>query len=64
MKNEHLVPVLITDLVEKFNKAKNENEKMNYTMRLEAIREIINETLVPDKKDAIRTMWSQHGRFK
>ena len=64
MKNEHLVPVLITDLVEKFNKAKNENEKMNYTMRLEAIREIINETLVPDKKDTIRAMWSQHGRFK
>lgn len=40
MKNEHLVPVNIVDLVNKLNdKTLRENEIMNYQVRLEAIRE-------------------------
>jgi len=40
MKNEHLVPVNIIDLVNKLNdKTLRENELMNYQLRLEAIKE-------------------------
>jgi hypothetical protein len=40
MKNEHLVPVNIVDLVNKLNdKTLRENEVMNYQIRLEAIKE-------------------------
>lgn len=40
MKNEHLVPVNIVDLVNKLNdKTLRENEVMNYQLRLEAIKE-------------------------
>jgi len=40
MKNLHLVPINIQDLVEKLNdKNVRENELMNYQLRLEAIRD-------------------------
>lgn len=40
MKNEHLVPVNIVDLANKINdKNLRENERNNYVLRLEAIRE-------------------------
>lgn len=40
MKNEHLVPVNIVDLVGKLNdKTLRENEVANYQLRLEAIKE-------------------------
>lgn len=45
MKNEHLLPVNIIDLVSKFNNAKDENEKMNYQLRIEAIRDYCSETI-------------------
>jgi hypothetical protein len=40
MKNEHLVPVNIIDLVNKLDdKTIRENERNNYVLRLEAIRD-------------------------
>jgi hypothetical protein len=40
MKNEHLIPSIILDLAEKSNSPiVRENEKMNYILRLEAIRD-------------------------
>jgi hypothetical protein len=40
MKNEHLIPPIVLDLVEKFNSPHvRENEKMNYILRIEAIRD-------------------------
>lgn len=45
MKNEHLLPVSVIDLVEKFNNAKNENEKLNYQFRLEAVRDYCDEAV-------------------
>lgn len=40
MKNEHLIPINVIDIVEKLNKeGVRENEKLNYLMRLEAIKD-------------------------
>lgn len=40
MKNEHLVPVNIVDLANKLSdKTIRENERNNYLLRLEAVRE-------------------------
>lgn len=40
-----MLPVSVIDLVDKFNKAKNENEKLNYQFRIEAIRDYCDETI-------------------
>jgi len=43
MKNEHLVPVNIVDLVNKLqDKTLHENERTNYIHRIEAIRDYCN----------------------
>lgn len=40
MKNEHLVPVNVADIVNRLNgKDLSENERMNLVLRLEAIRD-------------------------
>jgi hypothetical protein len=40
MKNEHLLPVNIIDIVEKFNQPNlRENERLSYQLRLETIRD-------------------------
>lgn len=40
MKNQHLIPINVLDIIEKVNDPKtNENEKNNYIHRLEAIRD-------------------------
>lgn len=40
MKNEHLVPVNVVDIVNRLKDTSiRENERMNYVLRLEAIRE-------------------------
>ncbi len=40
VKNEHLLPVNIVDLVQKLNDPSiRENERMNYILRLETIRD-------------------------
>ena len=40
MKNLHLVPINVVDIVDKLsNKDIRENEQINYLMRLEAIRD-------------------------
>ena len=59
MNNEHLVPVLIQDLIAKFNASKNENERMNLIMRLEAIVEASNEVI-----DKYRKSISSNYNFK
>jgi hypothetical protein len=47
MKNEHLLPVNIIDLVEKLNdKNIRENERFNYQLRIEAISAYCAEALV------------------
>jgi len=46
MKNEHLVPVNVIDLVGKINDPIiRDNEKQNYVLRLEATAAYINESL-------------------
>jgi hypothetical protein len=46
MKNEHLLPVNIIDLVNKFRDPNiRENEKLNYQLRLETIRNYCDESL-------------------
>lgn len=40
MKNDHLVPINVQDLITKaLDKNLNENERMNYQLRVEAIRD-------------------------
>ena len=56
MKNLHLVPVNIVDLVEKLNdKNIKENERINYQLRLEAISTYCAEAMVKlnNKKPAV-----------
>ena len=46
MKNEHLLPVNIIDLVEKHRQPNlRENERMNYQLRLETIRDYVDQAL-------------------
>ena len=59
MNNEYLVPVLIQDLIAKFNTSKNENARMNLIMRLEAIVEASNEVI-----DKYRKSISSNYNFK
>lgn len=50
MKNLHLVPVNVLDLVEKINdRSLRENEHVNYVLRLETIRDYCNEALSKQK---------------
>ena len=50
MKNLHLVPINIVDLVDKINdKTIRENERNNYIFRLEATASFINESLAKSK---------------
>jgi methionyl-tRNA synthetase len=59
MKNLHLVPVNVIDLVEKINdKTIRENEKNNYVLRLEATASYITEALHKN------TMTFSHNRKK
>lgn len=46
MKNEHLVPVIVQDLVNKLNdKSIGENEKFNILVRLETILVYVSEAV-------------------
>lgn len=46
MKNKHLIPPSVLDIVDKYNSPlAQENEKMNYILRLEAIRDFCEEVL-------------------
>ena len=50
MKNLHLVPANIMDLVEKINDSKTLiNERNNYILRLETTSEYINQALAKQK---------------
>jgi hypothetical protein len=52
-KNEHLLPVNIVDLVEKLNQPNiRENERMNYVLRLETIREYCDLAVKKSDQDA------------
>jgi hypothetical protein len=60
MKNEHLIPVNIVDLVNKFNeKNLRENEKMNYQIRLETIRDYCSAALNKPSNQKINTRVSR-----
>jgi hypothetical protein len=55
MKNEHLVPVNIVDLVSKLSDVTvRENERNNYVLRLEATAAYINESLTKHKTAALQ----------
>jgi len=46
IKNEHLIPASIYDIVDKYSKATNENEINNYLYRLEATRDYLNQVIM------------------
>jgi hypothetical protein len=47
MKNEHLVPVIVQDIVNKLNdKNVRENERANLLLRLDAIRDYVTAAVV------------------
>jgi len=47
MKNEHLVPVVVQDIVNRLNdKTIRENERANLLIRLDAIRDYVTEAVV------------------
>ena len=55
MKNEHLVPVNIVDLVNKLSDLSvRENERNNYVLRLETTAAYINESLIKHKTAALQ----------
>lgn len=62
MKNEHLLPVNIIDMVNTFNNTKNQNEKLNYQIRLEAVRDFCDSAIkknlaeAPQRKTNTRLM--------
>lgn len=46
VQNEHLLPVNIVDLVQKLNQTDiRENERMNYVLRLETIRDYCDQAI-------------------
>lgn len=51
MKNKHLIPPSVLDIVDRYNSPlAQQNEKMNYILRLEAIRDFCEDTLRKDKE--------------
>lgn len=57
MKNDHLVPVNIQDIVNRLNdKTTRENERANLLLRLDAIRDYVTAAVVkangPEKKQS------------
>jgi hypothetical protein len=53
VKNEHLLPVNIVDLVAKLNQPGiRENERMNYVLRLETIRDYCDAAVRKAEQDA------------
>jgi hypothetical protein len=61
MKNEHLVPVNIVDIVNKLtDPTVRENERMNYVMRLEAIRDYVTQAVY--KHNASKPVVKQNTR--
>jgi hypothetical protein len=64
MKNEHLVPVNIIDLVNKLDdKTIRENERNNYVLRLEAIRDYTTTCLNKYSRDR-NSFLSKEARSK
>jgi hypothetical protein len=54
MKNEHLIPANVLDIVEKISKQTvHENERLNYIARLEAIRDFCNEAVAKHNKEPV-----------
>ena len=50
MKNQHLIPINIIDLVDKINDPRtNENERNNYILRLETIKDFCETAIKKDK---------------
>ena len=64
MKNDHLVPVNIQDIVNRLNdKNIKENERMNLLMRLDAIRDYVTAAVVKaNSKNENRTFNRQSCR--
>jgi hypothetical protein len=56
MKNLHLVPPSVVDIVEKLHSPiAHENEKMNYILRLEAIRDYCNEIVTKQNQKVFKS---------
>jgi hypothetical protein len=64
IKNEHLIPEIIFNVVEKFKVSTNQNEKLNLQFRLEAIRDYVSESLESKPvRDVFRGMKKQGNKF-
>lgn len=61
MKNEHLIPINLIDLVEKLHSSTNENERNNYVHRLEVIRDYCESAL---KKAPSKSMFEDLHKRK
>lgn len=62
MKNMHLLPVNVIDLVEKLNRQDiSENEMTNYVMRIEAIRDYCAVSLSTYSSDK-KSTFNRHSR--
>ena len=61
MKNLHLIPINIQDIVENLNNATNINEKNNYLLRLETIRDYCDETI---KKTNTKSLFDEQHKRK
>ena len=63
MKNEHLVPVNIVDLVNKLSdKTVRENELQNYVLRLETTASYISESLTKHKNQTVTFSRKKNAR--
>ena len=61
MKNEHLIPPIVIDLVDKSNSPYvRENEKVNYILRIEAIRDYC--TVAINKHNSQKTLQKTNSR--
>jgi hypothetical protein len=61
MRNEHLIPPIVLDIVDKFNSPNvRENEKLNYILRLEAIRDYCNNII--DKHNSQKEIKNSNTR--
>ena len=64
MSNEHLVPVVIQDIVENLSRASNSNARHAYIQRLEATRDYINRHLEKHNGSSVRITGKNSQFFK
>jgi hypothetical protein len=62
MKNEHLVPVNIQDIVNRLkDKSVGENERANLLLRLDAIRDYVTASVVRANENSTSNRFTRRG---